>query len=694
MSRILYLIFCGVLICGFNGFGLHGKLPMNIVSDGNSNSIFEKSHLTSLAIAKASQSQNLKSPISKKDLQKKYAQQRQAALGYEEKYQWNEARKLLKKNLNLAVQMESDSLTARSQIDLGRMDMYLGKLDSAFYFLKEGILSSERSDTLMLGETYKMFGFLYLLKFDNRKALEGFMYAGSFASDSLGNLPENFDTLIQDVVWQGEIFWGNRDGNLNYFRNYLEDYQKGLIPDRSELKELGLLTYLAHWELEWNYFKLATNRLSDLIDRAKELKSEGLHIYFLQKRSEAYSKMGNYELAKQDYQAAMKLSQKSSYPYFIQNSLVQLGSIYNDLGKEDSVRMICEKILAIQDETGTIADAQKAYKLLHSYYKNIGNYKSALEIFEKYIEVRDSLDIRGNEWFQFSRAFSRIYGNKSHSDSLALMEKNQAEIAEQELIYVQKRNRTLLISGALLAVLMIGVIFYYFNQKKKQAQLRAERAAFALQSSESETKALRSQMNPHFIFNALRSIQTYILKEQPEAANDYLLKFSRLMRNVLENSRHETVPVEDDLETLGLYMELERIRFKFPFEYTIETGATVNAEDDDIPPLILQPFVENAIWHGLRPLSRKGHIAIRIEKEEDMLRCTIEDDGVGREAFKNVGRFDSLKRESLGLKITEQRLAVMERRTGRKCSYKILDLVAPDGGAAGTRVALEIPLTL
>ena len=207
-----------------------------------------------------------------------------------------------------------------------------------------------------------------------------------------------------------------------------------------------------------------------------------------------------------------------------------------------------------------------------------------------------------------------------------------------------------------------------------------------------EMKALRSQMNPHFVFNALQSIQTFLISNKSEDANHFLLKFSKLMRAVLENSLHSEVPLKDDMQALELYMQLESIRLKDPFTYSIIIDDDVDPDTDALPPLILQPFVENAIWHGLQYKKGPGHISIHISKENNVLKAIVEDNGIGRSMHSRVSRPNLLKKESLGMKLTEERLKVLNSVKKTSARFKIIDLFTTENVPSGTKVELSLPL--
>jgi len=210
------------------------------------------------------------------------------------------------------------------------------------------------------------------------------------------------------------------------------------------------------------------------------------------------------------------------------------------------------------------------------------------------------------------------------------------------------------------------------------------------QSVELEMQALRSQMNPHFIFNCLSSINHFILKNESKIASNYLTRFSRLMRMALMNSQKQLISLEDELQMLGLYLEMERLRFKNSFDYGI---TFLNAIDNDnvfIPPLLLQPFCENAIWHGLMHKEGQGRLDIELSMQDNILNCTITDNGVGREKAEELNSKTAEKDKSMGLKITTERLALFNREKELDTFYEIEDQKDENGKATGTKVKLKI----
>ena len=205
-----------------------------------------------------------------------------------------------------------------------------------------------------------------------------------------------------------------------------------------------------------------------------------------------------------------------------------------------------------------------------------------------------------------------------------------------------------------------------------------------------EMQALRARMNPHFIFNCLSSINHFIVKNETETASDYLTRFSRLMRLVLLNSQKPQITLEEEVEMLKLYIELEKLRFRDAFTWSISYADDIRLSDLMIPPLLLQPFCENAIWHGLMHKKGAGHLAISFEMHGDVLECTITDNGIGREKAAQIKKHSVDHQKSMGLRLTTARLALFNEDGSFPTSYRMEDLTDAKGEIAGTKVILKI----
>lgn len=205
--------------------------------------------------------------------------------------------------------------------------------------------------------------------------------------------------------------------------------------------------------------------------------------------------------------------------------------------------------------------------------------------------------------------------------------------------------------------------------------------------------ALRAQMNPHFIFNCLNSIKLYTLQNDADKASDYLTKFSRLIRLVLENSRSECVTLQNELDMLQLYADMEIMRFKqkLVFHLDIEPGTDVHYIE--IPPLLLQPYVENAIWHGLMHKPEGGTVTVAVSQPQpNGLHIEITDDGVGRQRAGELKSKSAGSHKSFGMQVTADRIRMINQLYNIQTQTQIVDLIDPFGEACGTQVLLDIPI--
>jgi streptogramin lyase len=231
------------------------------------------------------------------------------------------------------------------------------------------------------------------------------------------------------------------------------------------------------------------------------------------------------------------------------------------------------------------------------------------------------------------------------------------------------------------------------SEKEKQfAEKEKQLAELQLQKTEMEMQALRAQMNPHFIFNSLNSINRFILQNNRLQASEYLTKFSKLVRMILQNSQSSFITLESELEALGLYLEMEALRFNYHFDYKISYPKDTDIEVLKVPPLILQPYVENAIWHGLMHKEERGQLDIEASHEGGYLFFRITDDGIGRKKAAELASKSATKHKSLGLRITADRIAMMQSSYGVESPVTINDLINADGSAAGTEVIIKIPV--
>jgi tetratricopeptide (TPR) repeat protein len=316
------------------------------------------------------------------------------------------------------------------------------------------------------------------------------------------------------------------------------------------------------------------------------------------------------------------------------------------------------------------------YKDMSDMYIARGDYKKAYEYFVAFKNSNDSLSA------------SRYLEGLGYARAKFDTEAKEKELQLLTLKLEKQRYFSYGFSGFIVLLLIIGLLIYY------QTKTAARRKISEMNNKLSEiTHAnLRQQMNPHFIFNTLNSIQYYMYQHDKIATNNYLTKFSRLIRKILENSQHTLVPVKDELDVIQLYLELETLRFKEKFTYEIILDEEIDTLTYKIPTMLIQPYVENAVCHGLINKPDQGLLTIKMQLCDLHICCTVEDNGIGREAAMEIKKQKDTPHSSLGTKITESRINITNAIYGTNLKVIFTDLKDAANNPCGTRVELHLPL--
>jgi LytS/YehU family sensor histidine kinase len=272
----------------------------------------------------------------------------------------------------------------------------------------------------------------------------------------------------------------------------------------------------------------------------------------------------------------------------------------------------------------------------------------------------------------------------------------QKEIENAHLLELSKLQKkqlifknALLFAFIILLILTVVIATFIYNQ----IESKKKRTEFALKQkiAESQIQSLRAQMNPHFIFNSLNSIENFMMQNEKRKASDYLHKFALLIRIILESSRNELTTVPLDMEALKLYIELEQMRFNNKFQYKEVIDSQLMDGDYIVPSLLIQPYVENAIIHGIAHSDKNDlQLIIRVALEKDFIKYTIEDNGIGRTQAESYKKINKLHHVSLGLKISEDRIHLFNHEENSNWQIKITDLFDSDNKSAGTRVEVKL----
>lgn len=554
------------------------------------------------------------------------------------------------------------------------LKLYTELLDSETTIDKSKILKQK-------ARAFKNIGNIYYYQSVSSKALD-FFFKSLKTVEEMGD-KNGMSALFVNI---GAVYFQQKDN-----AKALHYYLKALNIDEENLNKEGLVISLGnvgnvYYELK-NYTKAIEYYLKAL-KISEELGDKRRSATWLNNIGTIYNDQKNYLNAADYHFKALKINEEIGDKNLVATSLFNIGLIYKNTMKYKEAEKYLLRALSLSESIGDLQGIMDAYQSLTNVYEEIGNYKKALDHYKNAMIAKDSL-FNEEKTQEITRKEMQYDFDKK--ETAAKSEQQKKDVIANEELKKQKLIRNSIAGGA--GIIILSSLFsFFFYKRKHDAEQKQKETLLSLQVSETEMKALRSQMNPHFIFNALQSIQTFLISNKSEDANIYLLKFSKLMRAVLENSQHSEVPLKDDMQALELYMQLESIRLPHPFTYQFHIDKSIDVESDFLPPLILQPFVENAIWHGLQYKPEAGHINIFITKKDNALHATVEDNGVGRDMSKQVAQPMILKKESLGMKLTEDRLKVLNEVKKFNARFTITDLFSNDNQPAGTKVELSLPL--
>lgn len=394
---------------------------------------------------------------------------------------------------------------------------------------------------------------------------------------------------------------------------------------------------------------------------------------------------GDYKLAKTYAIKSLSLFKEVNDPVGVAASYINLHAAHFYLNNPEKLVNKEAALKAIEyldsayytiNELGSPETVIKIYLNKQEIYKNLLQWDSAYAYQTKYLKLNDSIhDIEKN----------------MQIEELKLQYDFDKQEQENELLNAKSEKRTLLAiiafatTGCLL--LIFGVFVLRSRYKKKQKEIQFEKNLL-----EYEQQALRAQMNPHFIFNAINSIQKFILKKDKQEAYDYLAKFAKLIRIVLNNSQEKDLLLGQEMEMIKLYVELEQLRFNNSFEFNINVNESVNEYNIAVPAMLIQPYIENAIWHGIMNLDNKrGVLNLDISVANSVLSIVIEDNGIGRERAKEFKEADAHK--PVGMVLTEKRLQMINKlHEYKEAKVTITDLYDSDKSPSGTKVEITVPV--
>jgi tetratricopeptide (TPR) repeat protein len=411
----------------------------------------------------------------------------------------------------------------------------------------------------------------------------------------------------------------------------------------------------------------------------------------LQSLSETYLARKEYDLSLTISSDLIKIFKNDDDRVHLMSALLNAGKCYAGKNNFNAALKFATEALALAKAGHAQQCMIDGYQLISNIYSHTGHYDSAFSYLNKYTVLKDS--VLTHKFLSRLTYFASVSEDDKKQATLNLLDKDN-KIKEVQLKQQSLVNKILI--GSILFFILLGfIIFRNFSLKRNNDLLQNKKKQAELQQQATELKmqTLRTQMNPHFIFNSLNSINRFILENNKPNSSRYLTKFSRLIRMILQNSQSSFISLKSELESLELYLDMEAMRFDNHFTYRIVVSPELNTARLKLPPLIIQPYVENAIWHGLMHKEEKGELEIEVMQEGHCLYIKITDNGIGREQAARIASKSATKHKSMGLLITADRIAMIQSAKGNDSAVVIKDLVHGDGSAAGTEVQIKIPIS-
>jgi len=367
-----------------------------------------------------------------------------------------------------------------------------------------------------------------------------------------------------------------------------------------------------------------------------------------------------------------------------QKSNYKIAKAYVQQEKYDDAIPYLEKSISEANKKSDLIIEKDATRKLSEVYKTVGEYTKALETYQSYVDLVDKVYLNKEQQIanvsKVSRDLLKQQQRITGLEDERKLSENKLLLASKDSELQNERNKqqSIIIYSLLTGLLLLLLLAFYMYRNIKQQRVNNNLLAL---------KSLRSQMNPHFIFNALNSVNSFIASNDERTANRYLTDFSKLMRSVLENSEEDFIPLSKEIELLQLYTKLEHFRFQDKFLYNITIDDNIAVDEFVIPPMLLQPYVENAVWHGLRYKEEKGLLQINLKASNDNeLQIIIEDNGIGRAKSKALKTAHQKKQNSKGMGNIKKRVAILNEMYSDKVDVYIEDIANDEG----TKVVLTL----
>lgn len=467
---------------------------------------------------------------------------------------------------------------------------------------------------------------------------------------------------------------------LEQYELAMRQFQKSILIEKESGNRLGLainyqnigFAYEAQGELEH-----ALRNYKRSLDYNNQIDSELGRVICYNSIGKVYIKQQQFNDARVIIEKALKKALKIGDQFYIASSYINLGWAQKHLKQNDLSESNLKKGLILAQNYGLKSSIVEAQKHLSDVYELTNRPNLALSVYRDAVDLERT--IANDRNLRYVNDVIIQYENEAKNNQIKALA-NENELVKSRL----ERNKKIF-WYSMLALAIIGAIIVAIYRTR---QLQQEKQILTL-----EQDMLRSQMNPHFIFNSLNSIKLYIINNEKENAVYYLNKFSKLIRKILVASTEKEISLEDELDTMRLYMNIENIRFSNEIDFVVNIDEDINTSGIKVPSMILQPFLENALWHGLS--SKKDEdkkITLNVyQTDADFVTISIEDNGIGRTQSLKINNDKLLKRKSVGISLTKARLANFSKGYLRDYKITIKDLYDKNRNAVGTKIIVEIP---
>jgi sensor histidine kinase YesM len=590
----------------------------------------------------------------------------------------------------LADQLEDETVLAASNYYYGLVARYEGKYSEALnYFERQIEYCNTSGDSSRLASSLFQMAAVHMELGNYEQSL-----AISYRAIEMYEKHGSSFGMAHTFMHIGNLF-----GRLKNFDEAIKMYNQSLtIFDtlkavlQVKMNKLRLLINLGNSYSELKQYERARKFYNQSLVISRSLGSQRTTATTLSNIGGVLNDLGQYDSALVYHLQALSIREQTSQKDKILASLIRVGETYLFLREYPLATRYLLRSLSLSKEFQSKPNLRYAYQTLSALYSAQRNFEKAYEYHQLFVAMKDS--VLNEETARQLSELQTKYETSEKDKQITLLAKEK-EVQQKEAERQATLNKAF-VGGLALVMLLAALVFYIFRQRlhltAKNNEVRE--ANYRRQVSELEMKALRAQINPHFLFNCMNAINLMILKGETENASLYLAKFSKLVRSILENSETADVTLESEMALLESYMQLEGLRLPGKLGYRISIHESVGIQSTYLPSMVLQPVVENAIWHGIvhKENDLKGDISIDVRQYEDQLLCTIEDNGVGRDKAEQFRDKSILKHKSMGMKITEERLQLRSRKPIRQC-IEITDLKDTLNRAVGTRVTIHIPIS-